>query len=229
MWRSHMVIGASSWLGLQALAGPLTGSGLDWRERACGAVIAAGGALVCDMDTPDSRLANALGPLTRLAARGIGHASGGHRQGTHSLMFCSATGLLAAVLIAQQHVVQLGAGVALTVGELGALAIAYAATALTVALLLPVRGARAGVITLAIVAGAASTHPAAVIVAAGLTIGCFSHLLADYLTPEGIAPLWPFSRRRIHLKVIHRTGDWRETTVVILTALVTVAIAWSAG
>jgi membrane-bound metal-dependent hydrolase YbcI (DUF457 family) len=68
-----------------------------------------------------------------------------------------------------------------------------------------------------------------VIVAAGLTIGCFSHLLADYLTPEGIAPLWPFSRRRIHLKVIHRTGDWRETTVVILTALVTVAIAWSPG
>jgi membrane-bound metal-dependent hydrolase YbcI (DUF457 family) len=157
MWRSHMVIGASSWLGLQALAGPLTGSGLDWRERACGAVIAAGGALVCDMDTPDSRLANALGPLTRLAARGIGHAFGGHRQGTHSLVFCSATGLLSAVLIAQQHVVQFGAGVALTVGELAALAIAYAATALTVALLLPVRGARAGVITLAIVAGAAST------------------------------------------------------------------------
>ena len=96
MWRSHMVIGASSWLGLQTLAGPLTGDALDWRERACGAVIAAGGALVCDMDTPDSRLANALGPLTRLAARGIGRVFGGHRQGTHSLVFCGAIGLLAA-------------------------------------------------------------------------------------------------------------------------------------
>ena len=229
MWRSHMVIGASSWLGLQTLTGPLTGDALDWRERACGAVIAAGGALVCDLDTPTSRLANALGPLTRVAARGIGRAFGGHRQGTHSLVFCGATGLLAAFVIAQRHVVALGAERALTVGELAALAIAYAATALTVALLLPVRGARAGVITLALVAVAASTRPPAQLVTVALTIGCFSHLLADYLTPEGIAPLWPFSPRRIHLKLVQRTGDRRETIVVLVTALVTVAIAWSSG
>lgn len=229
MWRSHMVIGASAWLGLQTLTGPLTGDALDWRERACGAVIAAGGALVCDLDTPTSRLANALGPLTRLAARGIGRAFGGHRRGTHSLVFCAATGVLAAAAIAQQHVVAVGAGFALTVGELAALAIAYAATALTVALLLPVRGVRAGVITFALVAVAASTHPPAQLVSAALTIGCFSHLLADVVTPEGIAPLWPFSPRRIHVKLVHRTGDRREAVVVLLTALVTVAIAWSSG
>ena len=228
MWRSHMVIGASSWLGLQALTGPLTGDALDWRERACGAVIAAGGALVCDLDTPTSRLANALGPLTRVTARGVGRLFGGHREGTHSLLFCSATGLLAAALIAQQHVVQLGAGVTLRVGELSALAIAYVATALSVALLLPsVRGLTAAAATLALVATAASTDPPAAIVSVALTIGLCSHLLADLLTPEGIAPLWPLSTRRFSVALIRRTGDQRETVVVLLTAAATIAIAWS--
>jgi membrane-bound metal-dependent hydrolase YbcI (DUF457 family) len=228
MWRSHMVIGTSSWLGLQALADPLTGSPLDWRERACGALIAAGGALVCDIDTPDSRLANALGPLTRLAARGFARAFGGHRQGTHSLLFCSATGLLVAVVIAQQHVVQLGAGVELRVGELAALAIAYVATALTVALLLPgVRGMTAAAVTLALIALAASMQPRAAIVSIALTIGCSSHLLADLITPAGIAAAWPLSKRRVSVPLIRRSGDWRESVVVLLTAAVTVAIAWS--
>ena len=225
-----MVIGASSWLGLQTLAGPLAGDALDWRERACGAVIAAGGALVCDLDTPTSRLANALGPLTRVAARAIGRAFGGHRRGTHSLLFCGATGMLAAAAIAQDHVVRLGADVTPTVGELAALAIAYVATALSVALLLPtVRGMTAAAVTLALVALAASTRPPAAIVSVALTIGCSSHLLADLLTPEGIAPLWPFSKRRISLGLIRSTGDRRETVVVLLTAAATVAIAWSTG
>ena len=228
MWRSHMVIGASSWLALQTLAGPLARDALDWRERACGAVIAAGGALVCDLDTPASRLANTLGPLTRIAARAIGRVFGGHRAGTHSLLFCSATGLLAAALIAQQHVVALGADVRLTVGELAALAIAYAATALSVALLLPaVRGMTAAALTLALVALAASTRPPAQVVSVALTIGLGSHLLADLLTPEGIAPLWPLSKRRLSVRLIRRTGDRRETVVVLLTAAATIAIAWS--
>jgi membrane-bound metal-dependent hydrolase YbcI (DUF457 family) len=228
MWRSHMVIGASSWLALQTLAGPLTATGLDWRERACGAVIAAGGALVCDLDTPASRLANTLGPLTRITARAIGRVFGGHRQGTHSLVFCSTAGLLAAALIAQPHAVALGADVQLTVGELAALAIAYAATALSVALLLPsVRGLTAAAVTLALVALAASTQPPAAIVAIALTIGLGSHLLADLLTPEGIAPLWPFSKRRLSVPLIRRTGDQRETVVVLLTAAATIAITWS--
>jgi membrane-bound metal-dependent hydrolase YbcI (DUF457 family) len=228
MWRSHMVIGASAWLGLQTVAGPVTGTGLDWRERACGAVVAAGGALLCDLDTPASRLANALGPLTRVAARTIGRVFGGHRQGTHSLLFCAATGMLAAALVAQDHVLQLGAGLTLSIGELAALAIAYFAAALTVALLLPgVRGLSAAAVTLALVAVAASTQPPVAIVSTAATIGCSSHLLADALTPEGITPLWPLSKRRLCVPLIGSTGDWREGAVVLLIAAATVAIAWS--
>ena len=227
MWRSHMVVGASAWLGLQTLAGPITGTGLDWRERACGAVIAAGGALICDLDTPASRLANALGPFTRVAARTIGRVFGGHREGTHSLLFCAATGMLTAALVAQDHVVELAAGVTLRVGELAALAIAYFAAALSVALLLPaLRGMTAAAAAVALVALAAATDPPAGIVSTAITIGCCSHLLADALTPEGIAPLWPLSERRLSVALIRRTGDWREGAVVLLIAAATVAIAW---
>ncbi|MCA1680135.1 MAG: metal-dependent hydrolase, partial [Actinobacteria bacterium] len=218
-----MVIGASTWLALQALAGPLTASELSPREQAYGAVIAAGGALLCDLDTPDSRLAHSLGALTKLVARAIGRVFGGHRVGTHSLAFCALVGALSTLALTQREVVRLSAGVTLSAGQLVALLIAYASAALTVALLLAVRGARPAVISAALVAVAASTQPPPALVSAALTIGCASHLLADLLTPEGIAPLWPFSGRRVSLGLIRRTGDRRETLLVLATALVTLA------
>jgi len=226
MWRSHMIVGASCWLAAQTLAGPLTGSGLDTRERACGAVIAAGAALLCDMDTPTSRLANALGPVTRTMARLIGRAFGGHRRGTHSLLFCAAVGALSATALAQGELLALSASVTLSAGQLAALAIGYLAASLSVAALLGLRGARAGVVAGLVVAAAASTQPPPALVGAAVTIGCASHLLADVLTPEGIQPFWPFSARRVSLRVIRRTGDGRETLLVLATALITVAITW---
>jgi membrane-bound metal-dependent hydrolase YbcI (DUF457 family) len=221
MWRSHMVLGASTWLAAQASAGPLTGTALDWREQACGAVIAAGGALLCDIDTPSSRLANTLGPITRLLARLVGRAFGGHRHGTHSLAFCAAVGALSAFALADGQVVRVGAGATVTVGQLAALVIAYLATALAVGLLTGQHGARAGMLSAALVAVAASTHPPAGLVPAALTIGCLSHLLGDVLTPEGIVALWPLSHRHVRLKVIKRTGDHRETLLVLAVAVAT--------
>ena len=229
MWRSHMIVGASSWLAAQTLAGPLTGTALDTPGRACGAVIAAGAALLCDMDTPNSRLSNALGPVTRITARLVGRAFGGHRHGTHSLIFCAAVGALSATALARGELVAIGAGVTLSAGQLAALAIGYLAAALSVAALLGLHGARAAVVAALLVAAATSTQPPAALVSAAVTIGCASHLLADVLTPEGIQPFWPFSARRVHLKLIHRTGDWRESVIVLLTAAVTIAIAWSTG
>jgi len=223
MWRSHMVVGASTWLALQALADPLTGMALDSREQACGAVIAAGGALLCDMDAPNSRLAQSLGPVTRLAARAIGRVFGGHRVGTHSLAFCAIVGALSALALSTGEVVRVSADVTLTVGQLVALATAYVASALIVALLSGLRGTRAAVLTAALVALGAWIAPPPGLVSVAVNIGCVSHLLADVLTPEGIVPLWPFSRRRVSLRLIRRTGDRRETLVVLATALVTLA------
>jgi hypothetical protein len=116
MWRSHMVVGASSWLAAQTLAGPLLGAPLNTSKQACGAAVAAGAALLCDMDTPGSRLANTLGPVTRLVARLIGRAFGGHRHGTHSLLFCAAIGALSTVTLVHGELVHISAGVTLSVG-----------------------------------------------------------------------------------------------------------------
>lgn len=225
MWRSHMVVGASSWLSAQTLTGPLLGTPLDSTQVACGAVVAAGAALLCDMDTPASRLANTLGPATRLLARLIGRVFGGHRHGTHSLIFCAAVGALSTATLAQTEFVHVSGTVTLSVGELAAIAIAYLAAVLSIGGLLGLRGARAAALAALLVAGAASTVPPPALVSAAVTIGCGSHLLADVLTPEGIQPFWPFSARRVSLRVIRRTGDRRETLLVLMTALVTLAIA----
>jgi membrane-bound metal-dependent hydrolase YbcI (DUF457 family) len=225
MWRSHMVIGASTWLALQTLGGPLTGTALNSREQACGAVIAAGGALLCDLDTPNSRLAQSLGPVTRLAARAIGRVFGGHRVGTHSLTFCAIVGVFSALALSTGEILRVSAQVTLTVGQLVALAIAYLSSALTVALMSGLRGTRAAALTAALVALGAGIAVTPGLVAAALTIGCASHLLADVVTPEGIAPLWPFCKRRVSLRLIRRTGDRGETLLVLATALVTLATA----
>ena len=225
LWRSHMIVGASSWMALQTLTGPLTGQPLDSRERAIGAMVAAGGSLVCDMDTRDSRLAHSLGLVTQLAAAAIGRAFGGHRHGTHSPIFCAAVAAVCTTALAQPELVHVRPGVSVTAGQLVALAVGYVAASLGVALLLRLRGARAAVTAAVLVAAAAATAPSPGLVAAAFTIGCFSHLLGDGLTPEGVMLAWPFSQRRFSLALIKRTGDRREQLLILATAAVTVAIA----
>lgn len=226
MWRSHMVVGASTGLlTMQALAGPLTGTPLDTRDLAYATAIAAGGSLLCDMDTRNSRLAHSLGPVTQLAATGIGRLFGGHRHGTHSPVFCVAVGAVSATALAQPELVHVTAGVTLTIGQLVALAIGFLAAALAVALVLSLRGASAATLAAVLVAIAATVPPAPELVAAAFTVGVCSHLLADSLTPEGVMLGWPFSQRRSSLPLIHRTGDTRETLVVLATAALTIAIA----
>jgi membrane-bound metal-dependent hydrolase YbcI (DUF457 family) len=121
--------------------------------------------------------------------------------------------------------VHLSPGVSVTAGQLAGLAIGYLAAALSVALLLRLHGARAAVTAAVIVAAGAATHPPPELAWAAFTIGCFSHLLGDYLTPEGVMLAWPFSQRRFSLALIKRTGDSREHLLILATAALTVAIA----
>jgi membrane-bound metal-dependent hydrolase YbcI (DUF457 family) len=224
IWRSHMVLGASSWLTAQAVTAPITGTALTNSDRACGAVIAAGAALLCDIDTPTSRLGQALGPITRLAARAIGRVFGGHRQGTHSIVFCAAVTATSAVAFAQPEVIHIGAHITVAVGQLAALAVGFFATSLAVAVFLPLRGPRAALVSAALVAAGASDRPSPGLVVAAVTTGCVSHLLGDGLTPRGVTPLWPISDRRVSLPLIKRTGDAREHLLVLLLAAITLAI-----
>ena len=187
-------------------------------------MIAAGAALLCDIDTPTSRLAQTLGPITRLAAHVIGRVFGGHRQGTHSLAFCAAVTATSALALAQPEVIHIGTHDTVTAGQLVALIIGFFATSLAVAVLLPLRGSRAALISAVLVAVGASDRPSPGLVVAAVTVGCVSHLLGDGLTPKGVRPMWPFSDRCVSLPLIKRTGDAREHLLVLILAAVTLAI-----
>ena len=50
-------------------------------------VIAAGAGIVPDLDHPEARGSNHLGILSKVMAKAINSASGGHRVGTHSILF----------------------------------------------------------------------------------------------------------------------------------------------
>lgn len=87
MGRTHMISGAAGYLGYAYATGLSTGPAL------AGAVVCAYGALLPDLDHPNSLIAWRLHirPLCRLVA----WVSGGHRHATHSALFVGLVALAA--------------------------------------------------------------------------------------------------------------------------------------
>jgi len=114
MGRTHALSGAAGWItGCAALTA--AGHTPDLRTVAFGSAIAAGHALLPDIDHPGSTIARSLGPVTRIVAAGVhrfaawlrtascGHCRrrpdrGGHRAVTHTGLFAFAAGLCAGLL-----------------------------------------------------------------------------------------------------------------------------------
>jgi len=57
-----------------------------WPMLVATAALGAAAALLPDLDIESSMVSNSLGPVTRLVSRGVAAVSGGHREGTHSLL-----------------------------------------------------------------------------------------------------------------------------------------------
>ena len=87
MGGHHAASGAAAWVAI-ASTGPYTLGWypLDATGILIGGMATAGTALVCDWDHRHSTVANSLPPLSNVIAVGIENASGGHRQGTHSVL-----------------------------------------------------------------------------------------------------------------------------------------------
>jgi membrane-bound metal-dependent hydrolase YbcI (DUF457 family) len=202
--------GAQHWLGL----GPAT-THLSTAQMAAGTVIAAGAGLLPDIDHPDGRIAHSLGPVTHTLCRVIEKISGGHRHGTHSLLFT----------------VVMGAG-------MGLLA-AHTAYAWWVALFVlagfGIRGLGIDFKRHEPWSSIADNVVAGVLVllmhgidmrfaAFAVAIGCLAHLIGDCLTPRGCPLFWPIPMR-FELPVIHRTNDTAENKIVVpLLAVATVIL-----
>jgi membrane-bound metal-dependent hydrolase YbcI (DUF457 family) len=213
MGRSHVLTGAAGWLAVAPQVAQAAGRSLGPGALALGAGVCAGAALLPDLDHEDGTLAHALGPATHLLTRLVAWASGGHRHATHSLAFAAAA----------------GAGTWALAGH----ASRWATLGLTLALL------AAGLRALDI--NATAGWPRCWLAAAALTaiawwrmppawpfipwsvaLGCLAHLAGDWLTPEGVALLWPWGVR-FELPVIDIHTD-RFTERRIIAPLLLVAI-----
>lgn len=93
MGKTHALSGAMAFGIVAVPAAPL--AHLSLPELVLGTVVAAGAAMLPDIDHRDSHVAHTFGPLSRGSARLIAWLAGGHRKGVHSLAGVAVIALLA--------------------------------------------------------------------------------------------------------------------------------------
>lgn len=213
MGHSHAVSGMLGWV-IATPAIAAMGLAPDHAATlAAGGVIAAGGAMLPDLDHPSASISRSLGPITGLLARLTSVLSGGHRQWTHTLWF---------VLLVFAAMYALGR----FAGETGALIVTFlmSALALDALHLTPRKHPVAWTVVMAglITAVVAWMSPAGDYswIAWPMAIGVFMHLAGDVLTPGGL-PLLPW-KGRFSLPVLPSTGGFMETG--LLTPIMVLAV-----
>lgn len=227
----HAMCGAAAWVAVASTA-PYT---LGWYPVSplgivTGALVCAGAALAPDADHHDATIAHSLPPVSEWVCDMVGKVSGGHRNGTHSILgIAGFTGLAWAagqVTVATEALGELAVGA----GLLSLLLVAFAAQALrltrrrldswSLALAL------AGFITVA-----APTEWDWLPVAVGL--GAAVHIAGDMLTDGGVPLLWPWEPRpprwwreapvlndlwsrggNFAVPLLGTTGSWRERVLM---------------
>ena len=215
MGTTHALTGAAAWLA----AAPHLFPNARPAELAAGAVIAAGFAVVPDLDHPDATAARRLGLVGKGLAHVVARVAGGHRQGTHSLFSVGVVSLLVWSLVkfASSPIplaVLAAFGVFLGSGLLVRVVGGWASAGATV--------------ILGLAAGAAIyvdfVTPS--IAALAVVLGYAMHLAGDAITTNGIALWWPVSSSRVGVPLM-RTESATETVVRIGFLALTLWLAWS--
>jgi membrane-bound metal-dependent hydrolase YbcI (DUF457 family) len=190
MGGHHAASGAAAWVAV-ASTGPYTLGWypLDATGIVIGGMATAGTALVCDWDHRHSTVARSLPPLSNVIAVGIENASGGHRQGTHSVLGAAFFVLLATLagqiqLQTQWGLLSVGAGV------LCMFLINIAAKALK---LFPKSGFLTNWIFGLVMAGLVTWFAPDqwTWLPTSMLIGVVVHIVGDMITTGGVPLLWP--------------------------------------
>lgn len=210
--KTHAVSGAAGWLAAAPAISAALGTPLSPAELAVGTVACAGAALIPDLDHPQATIAQTFGPVSAIAARLTSVVAGGHRQGTHSLLFVGLFGALCysigigseasgsntpamilMFLLASFAFRGLNLVPPSTSSQLKGLVVVVQAAVLTWAmtLIMPESWWWLGI------AGA---------------LGALIHLLGDALTPEGVPFFWPF-KGRFSIPLISNTGNFVERVI----------------
>lgn len=206
-----------------------------------GALVTAGAALLPDADHRSATIAHSLPPVSRWVCEGIGAVSGGHRNGTHSLLGIAVFTAIAWVAglwtmdLPHFGSVHVGAGI------VSLLLVAFAAKVLGI---LP-DGVRKlpWVLSVPLAAFIAlyapheqNWFPFAV------ALGSAVHIAGDMLTDGGCNPLWPIAIRRprrfsrvplvawvwhrggrVAFPILGDAGSWREWLMLVPVSLYAIA------
>lgn len=178
----------------------------------------------CQTSTTDMPLgAKSLGPLTKAMAIAIETISGGHRNGTHSIL-----GVL--------FFAALTYGVAVwnpwAYGGWLAFLVAVASAAMF-------KEFRKGsvivhtVVTIAAGVGlvwlSGTTFLPIDPIVAGVALGCIAHIVGDMLTKQGCPLLWPISKRRFRFARLTTGDPWENALLVVLVLALVGLTAWHTG
>lgn len=214
MAHGHAVSGVTAYLAVLHL------TDADSRPAtvAVGAAVAAGAALVPDLDHPGSTLSRAGGAATQAVSMAVSGLAGGHRQLTHSIAAVIAA-WAAAVWAAGRPTVA-----AWACGTLIGVAVPLLTRSLPRRVRLPVA---AGGIPAAVWVGRSittGTVPLDGWFPLAIAVGVAAHLAGDWLTVGGVPLLAPLSRRRFSAGLL-RTGGLLEPLVTTALALAAVWLA----
>lgn len=222
MGRTHATSGCVLAL---ALLPALHSAGMEYTPVTLGtyAVAAAAGALLPDFDHPSATIAHSLWPVSKWLAQAIERLSGGHRNGTHSLLgwliltvFAVAVGQVGPLL----NVVGVPAARANLAGQIVlGVWLAFLFAIATTALRLKPPSSQFGWSLLCLAGGvglaAANllTDAPTDVLAVGVSVGVAAHIIGDMATVEGCPLGYPFSKFRLRYAAIS-TDHLTERVIV---------------
>lgn len=249
MGPTHAVSGMAGWLLAAPVVTTVTGAAVSPSEMAVCSVVAAGSALLLDIDTSSSTVARSFGLPSQLVARLVSLASrsvyavtrsrrdppatDGHRALTHTLVFAVGLGLFVAAMCAHY-------------GRVAALVVLFVTCGLAVRGLLAEWATRSGwVITTLVSSGV--TWLASIFVAeeahwllgVAVGVGCVVHLAGDMITMRACPVLWPLPISGQRWRPIGpprflriRAGGWVEKSLLLpglsIAAAVLMWVTWEA-
>lgn len=226
--RNHAVYGLAGWMAAwPAVSSPQAAAmlHLDPGVATFGVTcaVAAGASVIPDLDHPDSRPSAHFGIVSKMVARGVSQAAGGHRMATHSALFAV---LLGAVTFAVAYA-------PLSVGRwIAAVACGFCCS-VGLALVGPSMGFR--VSSWASLVFALGTgwwvwsryEDLAFVLPVIAAYGVIVHIACDMVTRGGVPLFWPFSRRRIALGLFAVGGPGERVASFIGFVLLALA-SWHA-
>lgn len=186
-------------------------------------VAAAGGAMLPDMDHRHATVAQSLGPVTKAAAIGIETVSGGHRNGTHSILGVLAFTALT-YFVAMWNQWAYGAWLAFLVAIASAAMFKRFKKGSVIAHTLLTIGIGVGVVYLS-----GTTYLPIDAIVSGVAIGTVAHILGDMLTEQGCPLFWPFSKARFKFANFTTGEMWETVTFWLLTIALPVLVLWRTG